>query len=177
MNGFPMATEILPIASCANRYAAGSDGSIYSLASGAALRMKPTACADGYLRVKVKCADGKRRMCAVHRLVAEAFHPNPSAKAVVNHKSGVKSDCSAGNLEWATHKENAVHAVLTGLHRPGASRDLVVVSEAKSLRARGRGLAQIAAAVGRSISTVHRYVTEPAEARKRSEARREASGL
>ena len=46
----------------------------------------------------------------VHKLVAEAFVPNPDNKPCVNHINYDTSDARAVNLEWATHKENNVHS-------------------------------------------------------------------
>ena len=40
---------------------------------------------------------------AVHKMVAEAFVPNPEHYYKVVHKNGDKSDCSAENLAWAKH--------------------------------------------------------------------------
>ena len=64
---------------------------------------------NGYHRV-VLSKDNKSYNYLVHRLVAEAFVPNPEQKPCVNH-----IDCNPGNnnrdnLEWVTYKENNNHA-------------------------------------------------------------------
>jgi hypothetical protein len=64
----------------------------------------------GYMSVGVS-ADGTKKRFPVHRLVAEAFIPNPEGKPVVNHKNGNPSDNRVENLEWVTQAENCRHAM------------------------------------------------------------------
>lgn len=63
-------------------------------------------------------SDGKGRSMRVHRLVAQAYIPNPENKPEVNHKDGNPRNNRADNLEWATKSENMKHAVATGLYKP-----------------------------------------------------------
>lgn len=46
----------------------------------------------------------------VHRLVAEAFIPNPNHYTVVGHKNNIKSDNRVCNLYWTTVQENTQKA-------------------------------------------------------------------
>ena len=54
----------------------------------------------------------------VHRLVAQAFIPNPDNLPCINHIDGNKLNNHVSNLEWCTYQANMLHAVRTGLTHP-----------------------------------------------------------
>lgn len=59
--------------------------------------------------------NNKAYLRAVHRLVANAFIPNPNNKQTVNHIDGNPLNNCVSNLEWTTFSENQVHAYKHGL--------------------------------------------------------------
>ena len=67
---------------------------------------------------KIGGRNGSSICFKTHRLVAEAFLPNPEMKLTVNHKDGNPLNNRVENLEWATHSENIQHAFDTGLIKP-----------------------------------------------------------
>ena len=74
--------------------------------------LKPLIDRDGYLIVCLSKNDHKT-MKRVHRLVAEAFIPNPNNKPQINHLDENKSNNFVDNLEWATAKENINYGTRT----------------------------------------------------------------
>lgn len=70
--------------------------------------LKPAKSNKGYMRVLL-CKNGKKRNMSVHRLVADAFVPNPQGLPEVNHINGNKLDNCSINLEWISHAENMRH--------------------------------------------------------------------
>lgn len=68
--------------------------------------LKPSKTNAGYLYVQLsKNSIGKK--FKVHRLVAEAFIPNPDNLPTINHRNENKCDNRADNLEWMTVKDNS----------------------------------------------------------------------
>jgi hypothetical protein len=70
---------------------------------------KGTQKGNGYLHLSLyKNNIGYNRY--IHRLVAEAFLPNPNNYKTVNHKNLNKKDNRVENLEWCSYLDNNMHA-------------------------------------------------------------------
>lgn len=99
-----------------------------------------------FLKTKINKKDGycyitfgyrkKNITRKIHRLVAEAYIPNPENKAEVNHINGIKTDNRVENLEWCTRQENATHARKTGLMKKGEDSGNSKLTEPKVLEIR-----------------------------------------
>lgn len=61
------------------------------------------------------CKNSNQQAVFVHRLVAEAFIPNPNNFPIVNHLDGNPSNNKINNLEWCTQQQNMHHATINGL--------------------------------------------------------------
>lgn len=68
----------------------------------------------GYRMYKLSLNTVEKSFLA-HRLVAEAFIPNPENKPYINHIDGNPNNNHISNLEWCTPMENVQHAIKTGL--------------------------------------------------------------
>lgn len=73
---------------------------------------------NGYLAVNL-FKDGKCKHYYIHRLVAEAFIPNPNNYLEVNHIDCNKHNNSVENLEWCDRTQNLKHSYDKGLKRTG----------------------------------------------------------
>ena len=73
--------------------------------------LKPKIDKDGYLSIGLSMgARGQRKMVFIHRLVAEAFVPNPYNKPLVRHINGNKTDNKYTNLIWITEQESVINS-------------------------------------------------------------------
>ena len=87
--------------------------------------LKPNYDKDGYLNVNL-CNNGKVKTKKIHRLVAEAFLPNPNGLPQINHIDEIKDNNNVENLEWCTSKYNLNH---------GTRTERVVKIQSKKVRA------------------------------------------
>lgn len=92
-----------PVVGYEGLYEVSSYGRVRSLRRGRILT--GTINRDGYVRCHIK-VNGVLKSHFVHRLVAEAFIPNPDNLSCVNHKDEVKINNSVENLEWCDRKYN-----------------------------------------------------------------------
>ena len=93
-------------------YLVSNTGTIMTAKTGRLL--KPTIDEYGYERVALFKMH-RTKHYRVHRLVAQAFIPNPDNKEQVNHIDGNKRNNNVENLEWVTNAENMRHARENGL--------------------------------------------------------------
>lgn len=100
-------------------YQVSNTGQIYSVRRNKIMHNNPNKI-RGYVLVSLSF-NGIVKKMPVHRLVAEAFIPNPEKKPEVNHIDGNKANNNVENLEWATKSENILHAKRI-LHRKGRDR-------------------------------------------------------
>jgi len=73
--------------------------------------LKQSKGTDGYYKVSLY-QQNKHYNKRIHKLIAEAFIPNPDNKPCVDHIDNDKLNNNITNLRWATTKENAQNAKL-----------------------------------------------------------------
>lgn len=79
--------------------------------------LKPITTKNGYLRICFK-SHQQNYYYSIHRLVAEAFIPNPNNFPIVNHKDNNSLNNNANNLEWCTQSYNVKYSYTNGNAKP-----------------------------------------------------------
>lgn len=69
------------------------------------------------------CKDGISRQTTLHRIIAEAFIPNPDNKPEIDHINTIREDFRLENLRWVSHKEN--------MHNPISKERVYINSHTK----------------------------------------------
>lgn len=92
-----------PIEKYDGLYLISDDGKIFSVRSNKLL--KPQIQKTGYIKIEFNI-DGKHKKEYIHRLVAEAFIPNPNNYPIINHKDENPQNNCVDNLEWCTYQYN-----------------------------------------------------------------------
>jgi len=111
----------------------------------------------GYCRVRLRLGlQGMHDRFNVHRLVAEAFIPNPNDYPCVNHIDGNKTNNHIENLEWCSYAHNNKHAYDTGLKTPYQQRIKEKdFGRIEQLKANGMSVAKIAELYGVTPSAIY----------------------
>ena len=79
----------------------------------------------GYSMVNIYYDDGSHRFRTVHRLVAEAFIPNPKNLPEVNHKDESRTNNNVSNLEWCDLSYNRMYGTAHERHKVLCSKPCV----------------------------------------------------
>ena len=111
-------------------YQVSNLGRVKSLKFGKERILKTGVDRYGYISVNLY-KNNKRKLCKVHRLVAEAFIPNLENKPEVNHLDEDKTNNMVSNLEWCTRNENVNH----GTRNKRISKKLKVISKGTKIKA------------------------------------------
>jgi hypothetical protein len=85
------------------------------------LKGRPDKSKNNYIRYNVHIADenGKQRNQKIHRLVANAFIPNPDNKPEIDHIDRNPANNRADNLRWTTRAENMINCSLRSDNKSG----------------------------------------------------------
>lgn len=112
--------------------------------------LKPQKHKNGYLQVGLN-KDGEKKTCYIHRLVQQAYLPNPNDLPQINHKDENKENNALPNLEWCdisynvnygSRNEKAGKAISKALSIPVFCEELNRTFDSSHAAARELGLKQ-----------------------------------
>lgn len=113
-------------------YTITDDGKVISYKFKEPRIMKTWLQKSGYENIKL-CKENHTYHFLIHRLVAEAFIPNPNNLPEVNHKNKIRNDNRVENLEWCSRKENLYDSYSTLSQIKNFKECLLVNSETKEI--------------------------------------------
>ena len=151
-NSMKQPEEWKPIPGYEGMYEVSSYGRVRSYKQQKERILSPGKDGSGYYFVNL-CKDGKVKMCTIHRLVAEAFIPNPINFPVVNHKDETRTNNYFENLEWCTQAYNLAYG--TRLQRVAEKHSIPVVQFDKNGNFVAEYKSIIEAARRTGIATTH----------------------
>ena len=134
-------------------YRVNAVGDVANFALGSRLKWHDNG--NGYMTVQLK-QNHKSVNRYVHRLVAEAFIPNPHNLRQVNHVNQNKHDNSVENLEWCTAKENSHHSKSWEYAVNATKKRVVMVDETGQLLCEFPSARECANQLGISESQISR---------------------
>lgn len=126
------------------------DGKCYNSNTGKYLKGQENY-KNGYFSYNLTMPDGSKKRLFAHRLVAQAYLPNPDNKKEVNHIDGNKLNNSTENLEWATPSENQRHALKNNLR---SYKHVFCFNKDKQLVAEYKNIAEASKATKLTISII-----------------------
>lgn len=119
------------------------------------------ASVKGYRKVTL-CGPGVRKQPNVHRLVAEAFIPNPDDLPCVRHLDGDPANNAVENLAWGTYLENEHdkkrHGTWDATHRGNPKLTRADRDRARALVAGGATHTSVAIDLGVCKSSINRLI-------------------
>lgn len=122
----------------------------------------------GYLRLRTR-VNGRLRYFSLHRLVAQAFIPNPEGLLYVDHVNGDRSDNRVGNLRWCSSSQN-MNFPLAKRHQKESARwrPKRIRGEKDGVVKTWEKMVDCAADIGCTVTLVQRAVSDKYPAIKRA---------
>jgi hypothetical protein len=122
---------------------------------------------DGYRNVRLH-RDGKERTLYVHRLVAQAFIPNPDNLPEVNHKDEDTTNNRVDNLEWCSSKYNSNYGVGSLVRYQQKSYRVARIDKDGNILREYPSLLEAARQTGEAIRTIRMQCTKKTKLKSES---------
>ena len=118
--------------------------------------IKPRINKYGYAGISFRTLTGSSIHTTVHRLVGLAYIPNPENRPQINHIDGNKLNNNVSNLEWATPRENTIHAYENNLTTSNVDIDVTDLLTNQSKRY--RSIQHLSKALGVNLKLLMAYI-------------------